>query len=44
MKKLFRTKKSTILTIAGIVCILVAISAYYVFGGPKKAEVKLKNE
>lgn len=42
MRNLFRTKKSTILTILGIVCIVIAISAYYVFGGPKKTEVKLK--
>ena len=42
MKNLFRTKKSTILTILGIVLVIVAAVAYYVFGGPKKAEVKLK--
>jgi putative CocE/NonD family hydrolase len=42
MKKLFRSRKSTILTILGIVCVIIAFSAYYVFGGPKKTEVKIK--
>ena len=42
MKKIFRSRKSIIFTILGLVCIIIASLAYYVFGGPRKSEVKIK--